>query len=115
MKKAIALLLSATLALSLCACGTAADPTEPYTPPVQGGFYPSTEPTSDIEVEINTPEKEKFDLSCKNNNCVIDFSLINSMQDMLELINSLGLKLTFSDDYNPYSLDLKRIDKFLKR
>ena len=44
MKRALSLLVAICCAFTLVACSKK-EPEEPYTPPVQGGFYQETEPT----------------------------------------------------------------------
>ena len=54
MKRILSLILVLTCFFSLTACGKDAEPTEPYVPPVQGGYFQETEPV----IEETEPVQE---------------------------------------------------------
>ena len=53
MKRILSLILVLTCFFSLTACGKDAEPTEPYVPPVQGGYFQETEPVIEETDELD--------------------------------------------------------------
>lgn len=58
MKKLLALFLVVSCTVSLVACGKEPEPTEPYVPPVQGGYFQETEPPTEPVIEETEPVVE---------------------------------------------------------